>query len=198
MGIREQILEKTYRQCLKLLNPRSREFKRKFPKADTRYPLTDKEKRALGASGGLLQYVQMGSFPLEAYTKLTRLPAIYIANGADSEDVSSSNPRVGSSDLEGVLEVFMLTLRLVTHQEVEPKYEDSNPVVVATIQEQLDYFLDMQSFGGITDKRFGYRIPSRVKSAILIPGQTLKGIASPWEIADFDFEVVFQRQYARD
>ena len=64
MGIRDKILEKTYQQSLKLLNPKSKEFSIHFPKADIQPPLTDKEKRALGPTGGLLEYVQMGSLPI--------------------------------------------------------------------------------------------------------------------------------------
>ena len=198
MAIREKILEKAYRQLLKLLNPRSKEFARNFPKADTRYPLSDDEKRALGPSGAVLEYVQMGSFPIVEYTGLTLLPAIYIANGTEPEETSARNSILGNSNLDSVFEVYPLTLRIVVHQEVEPKYEDSNPVRLAAIREQLDYFLDMQAFGGIVDKRFGYKTPSRVYRALITTTQTLKGIASPWEIVDFDFVVIFQRQYARD
>lgn len=198
MAIRDKILEKTYRQCKKLLNPKSKEFYRQFPKADTKYPLTDDERTALGQWGGLLEYVQMGSFALEAYTRLTRLPALYIVDGTEPEDASSQNSRLGDSTLKTVFEVYPLTLRLVVHQALEPEYDESNPVNVARIREQLDYFLDMQAFGGIVDKRFGYSQPSRVYSAMITTTQTLKGIASPWEIVDYDFEVTFQRQYARD
>ena len=198
MGIRDKILEKTFKQSLKLLNPKSKEFSIHFPKADIQSPLTNDEKRALGPTGGLLEYVQMGSFPLEEYTGLTRLPALYIANGTEPEDTSSRNSVLGNSNLDSVFEVYPLTLRLVIHQELEPKYEDSNPVRLAAIREQLDYFLDMQAFGGMIDKRYGYKTPSRVYRALITTTQTLKGIASPWEIIDSDFWVIFQRQYARD
>ena len=217
-GIRDKILNKTYRQVCKLLNPSSKELdihhskeKRDDDKKsddkknclltddEKRDLLTTDEQRVLAETGGaIVEYVQMGSFPLEAYTRLTRLPAIYIANGTEPEETSARNSALGTSNLDSVFEVYPLTLRIVVHQEFEPKYEDSNPVQLAAIREQLDYFLDMQAFGGITDKRFGYKTPSRVYRALITTTQTLKGIASPWEIVDLDFEVIFQKQYARD
>ena len=93
---------------------------------------------------------------------------------------------------------FRLCCGLVVHQEVEPKYEESNPITVTSIREQLDYFLDKQSFLNITDKRFGYSLPSRVLRASIVASYTLEGIASPWEVLDFRFEVIFKRQSARD
>ena len=198
MGIRDKILEKTYQQLLKLLHPKSKAFSLHFPKADVKHPLSNTEKRALGPSGAVLEDVQMGSFPIQEYTGLTRLPAVFVANGTEPEETSARNAVLGSANLDSVFEVYPLTLRVVVHQEAEPKYEDSNPVRLAHIREQLDYFLDMQAFGGIVDRRYGYNTPSRVYRALITTTQSLKGIAAPWEIVDFDFVVIFQRQYARD
>ena len=202
-GIRDKIIEKTFKQCLKLLDPGCREFRTQRGSGHISEPLPPRDQQMLSATGGRhVCYVQTGAFPLRDYTGLTQLPAIYIIDGSDgsasSHDTSSRNRRLGESVLQKTFEVYPLTLRVVVHQKVNPTYAESNPVQLAQIREQLDYLLDMQTFKGITDKRLGYNLPSVVEYALITDGESLKGIATPWEIKDFEFEVIFTRQLARN
>ena len=199
MGIREKILQKTYTQCLQLIKPETREYERHV-KDGHLTPPTGQDLCALTMNGGAMLYnVQIGTFPLMNYRNLSLLPALYIADGDDpEEDTSSRNQQLGSATLSEVFETYPLTLRVVVRQPLDPKPDQSNPIRLARIREQLDYFLDMQAFGGIIDRdRVGYRSPSKVYRALITTQQTLKGFASPWEIVDFNFIAIFQRQYAR-
>ena len=74
--------------------------------------MTADEKRALQPSGALLERVQMGSFPLANVTKLSVLPALYVANGTESVEAPTSDPRVGESTLQEVYELFPIVLRV--------------------------------------------------------------------------------------
>ena len=197
-GIRKKILDLTFKQCLKLLEDDTVAYKRYFmdPDVSKRPPArSENEDVALAASGAFLENVQMGSFPLAHVTRLTRLPALYVANGTETVEGGAS---ARDPALPNVIELFPIVLRLVVNQGVEPAYDESNPIIISQIREQLDYFLDVTVFKQITDKRRGYKIPSSVQSASIVASYNLEGIATPWEVFDFRFEVSFQRQRARD
>ena len=94
-------------------------------------------------------------------------------------------------------ESFPIVLRLVVNQGNAPTYEKSNPVIIARIQEQLNYFLDESNFRGQRADRVGYEFPSVVLRAGITASYSLEAIASPWEVKDFRLEVVFKRQKSR-
>ena len=194
--IRSIILDTTYDRCLKLLEPKSSEFKKHFGKVDSKSVLDDEERVVVSGLPRILQYVQMGGIELKEIRGVTRIPAIYIANGTESHEIpqESGLARLLGIELPFVGELYPVVIRLVIHQGTEPRYEDSNPVIIARIHEQLSYFLDQTNFRGLSADRVGYQFPSVVLRAGITASYNLEAIATPWEVYDFRFEVIFKRQ----
>lgn len=188
--IRNLILETIFNQCLKLLNPRSNEFKRYSIEFD------DIDESMLSQSPPLLEYLQMGGIELGEIRGVTRTPALYIANATESLEIPQGS---GLGNILGIEtpfvgESFPVVLRLVVHQASEPPYEKSNPVIIARVREQLDFFLDGIHFRGLSADRIGYRFPSVALTAGITASYNLEAIATPWEVYDFRLEVIFKRQ----
>ena len=188
--IRTLILETIYSQCQKLLNPRSGVFKKYRPEFD------DQEKSMLSMYPPLLEYVQMGGIELSETTGVTLTPALYIANATESLEVPQGSGLANFLGIETpfVGESFPVVLRLVVHQASEPPYEKSNPVIIARVREQLDFFLDGTHFRGLSADRIGYQFPSVAMTAGITAAYNLEAIATPWEVYDFRLEVIFKRQ----
>ena len=190
------ILRTTYDQCLKLLDPRSNEFKRHFGNADPVSLLDAEERMMLSGAPQKLQYLQMGGCDIKEIEQVTRTPAIYIANGTESVEIPQGSGvanRLGI-ELPFVGELFPIVLRLVVNQGIAPPYEESNPVIIARIREQLNYFLDAINFMGLSVDRIGYEFPSVVLEASIAASYSLEAIATPWEVYDVRLEVIFKRQ----
>ena len=152
----------------------------------------------LALSPPLLEYVQMGGVEIRDETpeRVTRHPALYIANGTESLEIQAGS---GLGNLLGIEmpyvgESYPVVLRLVVNQGIAPPYEKSNPVIIARIREQLDYILDATYFRGLRADRIGYRFPSVVITAGITASYNLEAIATPWEVYDFRLEVIFKRQ----
>ena len=60
--IRRIILDTTYDRCLKLLEPKSSEFKKHFGKVDSKSVLDDEGRVVVSGLPRILQYVQMGGY----------------------------------------------------------------------------------------------------------------------------------------
>ena len=190
--IRNLILETIFNQSLKLLRPGSTDFDIHTPEPD------DHEESMLTRFPPLLEYVQMGGVEIRDETpeRVTRHPALYIANGTESLEIQAGS---GLGNLLGIEmpyvgESYPVVLRLVVNQGIAPAYDKSNPVIIARIREQLDYFLDATYFRGLRADRIGYQFPSVVITAGITASYNLEAIATPWEVYDFRLEVIFKRQ----
>ena len=188
--LRNLILETTFNQCVKLLSPNSQAFKRYSPDLD------DIEQSMLSQSPPILEYVQMGGIELSEASGVTLTPALYIANATESLEIPQGS---GLGNILGIETPFVgesypVVLRLITHQVRNPPYEKSNPVIIARIREQLDFFLDGIHFRGLSADRIGYQFPSVAMTAGITASYNLEGIATPWEVYDFRLEVIFKRQ----
>ena len=75
--------------------------------------------------------------------------------------------------------------------------ETSNPYTTALMKEGLDYVLDPSEFINMTAERRGYRTPSVVNDAILLAGQNLESLATPYEVIDYRMEFHIAKQYMR-
>ena len=188
--LRNLILETIFNQCVKLLAPKSQAYQRYSPDLD------GIEQSMLSQSPPLLEYVQMGGIELSEATGVTLTPALYIANATESLEIPQGS---GLGNILGIEtpfvgESFPVVLRLITHQASEPPYEKSNPILIARIREQLDFFLDGIHFRGLSADRVGYQFPSVALTAGITASYNLEAIATPWEVYDFRLEVIFKRQ----
>ena len=208
-GIREKILDLTFKQCLKLLKDDTVAYHTNFPNGTVSPSLSETERGTLEDTPPILENVRMGGFPLAHVTRLTRVPALYVANGIDAVEVGSSQSQFGSQNtepknfrsppaLQKVLELYPIVLRLVVNQGSEPDTDKSNPIIIAHIREQFDTFLNTLIFQGLKAKRFGYTLPSEVKKASLTASYPLENIPPPISVQDFRFEVVFEKQRNRE
>ena len=144
----------------------------------------------------LLEYMQMGGIELSETTGVTLTPALYIANATESLEIPQGS---GLGNILGIETPFVgesypVVLRLVVHQASQPPYEKSNPVIIARVREQLDFFLDGTHFRGLSADRIGYQFPSVALTAGITAAYNLEAIATPWEVYDFRLEVIFKRQ----
>ena len=175
---------------MKLLAPNSQAHKRYSPDVD------GVERSMLSQSPPVLEYLQMGGIELSETTGVTLTPALYIANATESLEIppSSSLNQILGIETPFVGESYPVVLRLITHQPSEPPYEKSNPVMIARVREQLDFFLDGIHFRGLSADRIGYQFPSVALTAGITASYNLEAIATPWEVYDFRLEVIFKRQ----
>ena len=188
--IRNQILQTIFDQCIKILHPNSREFKKYAPEHD------GLEKQMLSQSPAILEHLEMGGVELKTIETVSQTPALYIANGTESLEIPRGSGLGNILGIEApyIGESFPIVLRLVVNNGNKPVYEKSNPVVIARIREQLDFFLDATHFRGLSADRVGYQFPSVALTAGITASYNLEAIATPWEVYDFRFEVIFKRQ----
>ena len=188
--IRNLILDTIFNQCVKLLAPHSNAYKRHSPELD------GIEVSMLSQLPPVLEYLQMGGIELSETTGVTLTPALYIANATESLEIPQGSGLANFLGIETpfVGESYPVVLRLVVHQPSEPPYEKSNPVIIARVREQLDFFLDGTHFRGLSADRIGYQFPSVALTAGITASYNLEAIATPWEVYDFRLEVIFKRQ----
>ena len=141
-----------------------------------------------------IRYISFGTQNLVDINKQNLLPALFLEAGTDAQRQDFRGIELAK---EG--EVMPIILRLWTRQpkptELKgPAYKQSNPIFIAQMREQLDYFLDRNEFIGISTPRIGYTLPSQVYDACITSAYTLQGVRAPYECVDFRFEVIFDKQ----
>ena len=199
--IRVKILEMVYKQCLKLLNPTSRQFGEEFPNADpltfNPYPLSEDEVMALGTP--IIEYVQFDTFTLADANNLDKdglVPCLFILEGTDSfTDIDQNDNDVKNT----VRDSMSILLRVLLKQEsiFNVSFDNSITLKSARLRSQLDYFMDTNYFEGVTANRFGYELPSHVWRSIIQSSYNLEGEASPYEVVDFRLLVTYNKQAQR-
>ena len=217
-NIRIKILEQTVSQCRKLLRDyrlmpdpdatqqqneqlvQFSQFTALYPTAYDAggnrtqfYPLSDDEAIDLEHSR-LLTLFRVGYINIENLEKSGHLPALFITDATDTYVLDSDNARS-----DQITEVYPINFRLVMKQPDDDKLTDetSNPYTTALMKEGLDYVLDPSEFINMTAERRGYRTPSIVNDAILLAGQNLESLATPYEVIDYRMEFHIAKQYMR-
>ena len=217
-NIRIKILEHTVSQCRKLLRDymlspdpdrnaaqnadlvRLSQFTALYPDGydvngnrTAFYPLSDNEAIDLEYSR-LLTLFRVGYINIENLEKTGHLPALFITDATDSYILDDNNARS-----DQITEVYPINFRLVMKQPDDSKLTDdtSNPYTTAIMKDGLDYVLDPSEFINMTAERRGYRTPSKVDNAVLLAGQNLESLATPYEVIDYRMEFHIVKQFMR-
>jgi len=198
-GIRVHVLQKVFTQCIKMLDPEGTEYSRIFGDGGTDFDFSVSSPADLEILV-VRRYVKLVRFGTGQFTDIKDrdlIPAIFIENGSEGY---LQNFRGIEQAKEGelvpvIIRLLTMERRPTVRQRSElPLYKYSNPIFVSDIREQLDYLLDRNEFIGISTSRVGYSLPSQVYDARIRMHHNLQGVRAPYEVTDFRFEVLFDKQ----
>ena len=222
-SIRNAILYRTYRQCLKLLGPNdngievNNSFRTQWDKVfrvgntpvpfetpdldnlPQGYPLSKEDIEVIGnvvpdgKDARRIQHVQVGSSDWSNLKDEKLLPCIFIERAAGSFNIPSEYGNV----MTGEILPLIIRLLMVQPPSTVLTFDNSNPAFTNDVQSALEYLLDPYWFKGMKEPggfRRGYEIPSTVYDAVIVNSEGLEGVQSPYEIADFRLEVSYERQ----
>lgn len=202
--VRTQIFRQTFYQCLKLLDPTSEAYAEETS-VDRDNPLivSDADKAALGER--VVQSVVAGTWPLRSLLIGTDVddepdplpglyPVIFVDLGTDSlmDEAGAKDRATQMIDDNQIFELVVLT---VVYQEDNYNYENSNPLQLLRIRNQLDYVLNRQNFTSIHTLDVDNILPSAVHNCYIRETEPkMLNVVSPYDIIESSFVCEIDRQ----
>ena len=200
--VRTQLFHRTVYQCLKLLDPTSAAYQAEISTdRDDPLVISAADESALGAR--TVQSVVSGTWPLRSLLiggddipdALPELyPVVFIDLGVDSlMDDAGATDR--ATPLRDDNQLFELAIFTVVYQEDDYNYENSNPLQLLRIRNQLDYVLNRENFTMIHTLDSDNILPSAVHNCYIRQTEPkMLNVVSPYDIIESSFVCEIDRQ----
>ena len=199
--IRNRLLEHVFRQTLKLLDPTCSQYTKYF---DDPNNIAPSQREIMYLNERIVRYIRTGDFDLQNLEKNERLPYIniQIADGGFTRSYDEEAETQQGPPWNMVEEMMPFNLILVLKQSNVPgkgyTYENSNPVTLLRLRDQLDFVHDGSYYRGINDQGIRsdfYSMPSQVQDVRIADTELLdlEMATTLYDIVNFRLETTFWR-----